>query len=157
MKATFSSREREASTFGGPHMKSLVMPTLTRAWNTHKRRCFGVVSVIMGLVACTQLKAWCAHSNTLKFSEEKFFQNQENYFLMDPVFFSKIWHLVTHRNKFRNFSVTILEWPGNSPDISPIENLWSICKQRLHKMDCSTMEKLIQNVIQVWYIDPKIL
>lgn len=52
--------------------------------------------------------------------------------------------------------ITILDWPGNSPDINPIENLWAICKSRLRAVDCTTMEKLIQALIQVWYRDPKI-
>ena len=53
--------------------------------------------------------------------------------------------------------IKVLEWPGNSPDINPIENLWSICKQRLRTMDCTSKEKLIQALIQVWYKDPQSL
>ncbi|KAJ4436473.1 hypothetical protein ANN_16504 [Periplaneta americana] len=43
-----------------------------------------------------------------------------------------------------------LPWPGNSPDINPIENLWSICKRRMQKIDCSTKEKMISALIGVW-------
>lgn len=52
--------------------------------------------------------------------------------------------------------IEVIDWPGNSPDVSPIENLWAICKSRLRAADCTTMEKLIQALIQVWYKDPKI-
>ena len=53
--------------------------------------------------------------------------------------------------------IKVLEWPGNSPDLNPIENLWSICKQRLRTMDCISKEKLIQHLIQAWYKNPQIL
>ena len=57
---------------------------------------------------------------------------------------------------FENNVIRVLKWPGNSPDINPIENLWSIIKQRLRKCDCTTKSKLIQAIIQLWYHDTKI-
>ena len=45
--------------------------------------------------------------------------------------------------------ITVLDWPGNSPDLNPIENLSSIVKNRLKKMDCTTKIKLIEAVIHV--------
>lgn len=57
---------------------------------------------------------------------------------------------------FRTEKITVLEWPGNSPDINPIENLWAIMKRRIMGKDCSTMEKLICAVIQVWFHDEEV-
>lgn len=57
---------------------------------------------------------------------------------------------------FKKERITCLQWPGNSPDINPIENLWAICKARLRKLDCSTKEKMICSVIQVWFHDAEI-
>lgn len=57
---------------------------------------------------------------------------------------------------FKDKKVTLLDWPGNSPDLNPIENLWAICKARLLKMDCTTKGKMIEAVIQVWFRDEKI-
>jgi transposase len=49
--------------------------------------------------------------------------------------------------------VSMLDWPGNSPDINPNENLWIRLKKRLGKMDCSTGERVLTNVIKVWFHD----
>lgn len=57
---------------------------------------------------------------------------------------------------FEESGLTVLDWPGNSPDINPIENLWAIIKRRLQKEDCSTMQKLISAVIKVWYHDEEL-
>lgn len=54
---------------------------------------------------------------------------------------------------FNKKNIQVLPWPGNSPDINPIENLWSICKRRMQKMDCSTKEKMISALIGVWFRD----
>ena len=43
------------------------------------------------------------------------------------------------------------EWPGNSPDLSPIENLWSIVQEEMNKMAPATSEAtLIRNVRTAW-------
>lgn len=42
-------------------------------------------------------------------------------------------------------------WPGNSPDLSPIENLWGIMKDELSKMEPATTEDgLVRNLRKVW-------
>ena len=45
---------------------------------------------------------------------------------------------------FSDHSITVLDWPGNSPDLNPIENLWAIMKRRVKEHDCTTMTKLIE-------------
>ena len=57
---------------------------------------------------------------------------------------------------FAESGLTILDWPGNSPDLNPIENLWVIMKHRIEKDDCSTMEKLISSIIKTWYPDDEL-
>ena len=44
----------------------------------------------------------------------------------------------------------IKDWPGNSPDLNPIENLWSIMKARLKDRDTSSVPKLEAAVKDIW-------
>ena len=57
---------------------------------------------------------------------------------------------------FQKYKLNVIEWPGNSPDLNPIENLWAITKSWLQKLDCTTMTKLIEAIIQVCYRDTQI-
>ena len=57
---------------------------------------------------------------------------------------------------FKESKLNVLEWPGNSPDLNPIENLWAIIKKRLQKYDCTTKSKLIEGIIQIWYHDEEL-
>ena len=55
------------------------------------------------------------------------------------------------RTFFEEKDITIIDWPGNSPDLNPIENLWAIIERRIEKTDCSTAQKLISAIIRTWY------
>ena len=44
----------------------------------------------------------------------------------------------------------IKDWPGNSPDLNPIENLWSIMKEKLKERDTSSVPKLEAAVRDIW-------
>ena len=52
--------------------------------------------------------------------------------------------------------IKVLEWPGNSPDTIPIENLWGIIKNKLRSKDCTNVNNLIETIILVWYHDDEI-
>lgn len=42
------------------------------------------------------------------------------------------------------------DWPANSPDLNPIENLWAIIKRELRSHDCSTVAKLQAALQYLW-------
>jgi transposase len=52
--------------------------------------------------------------------------------------------------------VNLLDWPGNSPDMNPIESLWAILKDEIHLVPISTKTELIQRLIYVWFHSEKI-
>ena len=44
----------------------------------------------------------------------------------------------------------IINWPGNSPDLNPIENCWNFMKNELRKKDISSVPKLIDELKSLW-------
>ena len=53
-----------------------------------------------------------------------------------------------------------MKWPAQSPDMNPIENLWSILKRRLEKYNNlpSNVHELWERTQQEWYnIEPQII
>ena len=57
---------------------------------------------------------------------------------------------------FAQIGITLLDWPGNSPDLNLIENLWEIIKRKLSKYYCSTKISLIEAIIRIWYHDEEL-
>ena len=94
--------------------------------------------------------------NWLDFAAQAFAWHVNGYFQQDgaPVHTSKVaikW-LENNFNSFWGKGV----WPGNSPDLSPIENLWAIVQEELKKLP--DRETLIKNVKTAWAnISPDIL
>lgn len=48
-------------------------------------------------------------------------------------------------------NVRVLPWPGNSPDMNPIENLWELTKREVAKEVITTKQQLIEILIRVWH------
>jgi hypothetical protein len=56
----------------------------------------------------------------------------------------------------RQQSFSLMDWPGNSPDLNPIENLWAILKARLKKKgNISSLPNLIRAIKELWVTLPK--
>ena len=52
--------------------------------------------------------------------------------------------------QFVDNSVPVMEWPSQSPDLNPIENLWSILEQRSKKRRVNTKEGFIAELRKEW-------
>ena len=44
----------------------------------------------------------------------------------------------------------VIEWPSNSPDVNPVENLWSIIKRRVEKRKPTNHQELDMFLHEVW-------
>lgn len=64
--------------------------------------------------------------------------------------------VVKHNNKHKGTRVKVLEnWPPNSPDLNPIENIWSYVEAEVYKMGCKTFEAFKQAVLDTMQAVPK--
>jgi len=80
--------------------------------------------------------------------ESSFEKTQANIFQQDgaPAHTAKI-----VKEWLNNCAVDFIkDWPGNSPDISPVENLWAVMKAKLQGRDTSTLSKLEAELHNCW-------
>lgn len=66
----------------------------------------------------------------------------------------------THKAKavtkfLKDRNINILDWPGNSPDLNPIENAWSVMKNKLQETRPSNISDLKEALKTLWVtMDP---
>ena len=53
---------------------------------------------------------------------------------------------------FEEYNITVLDWPACSPDLNPIEHLWSYLKRELQSYETSpnNLDELWDQVQEVW-------
>ncbi len=55
---------------------------------------------------------------------------------------------------FDQNDIKILDWPSQSPDLNPIENIWSWIKRKLRKMNIQSLDKLKVAITEIWLSIP---
>jgi transposase len=51
-------------------------------------------------------------------------------------------------------NVAILDWPANSPDANPIENLWHIIKSKINTLGPLNADEMWKEIQNIWYNIP---
>jgi transposase len=60
-------------------------------------------------------------------------------------------HTATVTKKWlKENNITLLDWPPNSPDLNPIENIWQIIKDRLTQREPKNIEELRRYIKEEW-------
>lgn len=54
------------------------------------------------------------------------------------------------KHYLHNAGIQNLAWPGNSPDLNPIENCWALLKRFVAKKNTKTKEGFKQAIKEVW-------
>src|SRR5438128_6054412 len=49
----------------------------------------------------------------------------------------------------------VIDWPSNSPDLNPIENLWNIVKRNVEKRMPKNCDELVEFMVEEWNSIPK--
>lgn len=125
-----------------------------------------------------QVMIWGAFSGnggrgSLYFLEEKQTMNTDRYIEVIHDHLSRI--MVTHRADYflhdgapchaakrtkevlNEYGIRTIDWPGNSPDLNPIENLWSIMKRKLkygeEKKEITSRPMLVEAIKNMWLFD----
>ncbi|GFW67465.1 transposable element Tcb2 transposase [Trichonephila clavipes] len=47
-------------------------------------------------------------------------------------------------------NIPLLDWPGNSPDMNPIENIWELMKREVAKDVITNKTQLLERIIHMW-------
>uniref|UniRef100_A0A9J8DLJ4 Tc1-like transposase DDE domain-containing protein n=1 Tax=Cyprinus carpio carpio TaxID=630221 RepID=A0A9J8DLJ4_CYPCA len=80
-------------------------------------------------------------------SAEKLYGDEDFVFQHDlaPAYSAK-----TTGKWFTDHGITVLNWPANSPDLNPIENLWDIVKRKLRDARPNTLDELKAAIEASW-------
>jgi transposase len=79
--------------------------------------------------------------------------HKSKYFLQDGAPCHKSKKVMDHLKEFKK-EFGILDWPGNSPDLNPIENCWSHMKRKLKDNgNITSLPKLIEAIKLMWVTD----
>ena len=61
---------------------------------------------------------------------------------------------VSNKKFLQDSGVNVLPWPGQSPDLNPIENLWAYRKHQVGGMHFSNTDELFSKLESVWNSNP---
>ncbi len=132
VKASRPTTHRRVKEFGySCHQRRLTWAKEKKNWTGH----------LLVLVHCVFWKPTSLNPFTNTFWSTSCFLLLTSFLKMLISFFSRIWHLPT---------LPKVDWPANSPDLNPIENLWGIIKRKMRSKRPKNADELKATVKETW-------
>lgn len=122
-------------------------PIKVSVWGCFSSKGFGKLVIISGILESKQMIE--IYENGLLPSAQKFYEEKkEKWHLLedgDPKHTSKLSKAWKAEN-----NVQVLEWPANSPDCNPMENVWALMKAKMRGRKITTRDGLIEVIKKEW-------
>ena len=90
----------------------------------------------------------------IKILEDRLKPSSEYFGIADDFIFQDDSAPIHRAKKVKNWieenNINTLPWPANSPDLNPIENLWKILKDKVHKKNPQSIAELKKVIVEIW-------
>ncbi|GFU45089.1 transposable element Tcb2 transposase [Trichonephila clavipes] len=150
-KAQFVHRRRGEKFHSDCVVQTVKHPTKIMVWSVISGKGTGRLYVVKGMMQQDQFKDIL--QNRLIPQLEEWFPNGESYIFMQdgaPCHPSRsIKAFLAEQN------IPLLDWPGNSPDMNTIENVWELMKREVAKDVITNKTLLLERIIHVWNRHPQ--
>ena len=110
---------------------------------------------LSNLIFCSGTQNNFSYKQFLLFMKEDMDKIQRDNNLKEPLIFQQDNATCHTSHESRStidilFNENIIDWPPNSPDLSPIENVWSILKEKLSKAKIKNLDDLRDHILDIW-------
>lgn len=132
-------------------IKKVKHPTSVMIWSVISGKGLGRLHIVEGTMRQDQYKN-ILHTKLIPQLAE-WFGNDRKVFMQDGAPCHTAKKIKTFLQDER---IPLLPWPGNSPDMNPIENVWECLKRELAKENITTKVQLIERIIYHWNHNEKL-
>lgn len=125
-------------------------PTKVMVWSVISCKGTGRLEIVRGMM--NQVEYRRIIDKRLVPQLREWFPENDCIFMQDGAPCHRARKIMEH---FRELGYRVLDWPGNSPDMNPIEGLWNDLKDEMSKIVSTNKKDLIARLIDVWHHNPR--